>query len=129
VRTEVLTLGELEQWCPRGTARVGFRLPRDRSEDARAGLVRAGLRVRVNCGVEQGDDQILLEAYSYVAADAEPKLGEVAEAALTEAGLPFDIASSGTTIGGGMPAHRWLEISDGGRPTGHKICVASDLLR
>jgi hypothetical protein len=125
VRTEVLTLGELEQWCPRGTVHVGFRLPRERSEDARAALVRAGLRVRVDRRLEQGDDQMVLEAYSYAAADAEPRLGEVAEAALTEAGLPVDIAASGTTVGGGTPAHRWLEVSDGGRPTGLKICVAS----
>jgi len=126
VRTEVLTLAELERWSPRGTVHVSFRLPRDRGKDARAALVCAGLRVREDRGLEPGDDQIVLEAYRYLAADAEPKLGEVAEAALSAAGLPVDVAASGTTMGGGTPAHRWLEVSDDGRPTGLKILVASE---
>lgn len=126
VRAEVLTLRELEQWSPAGTVHVSYRLPADRADDARAALVRAGLRVREDRGLQHRDDQVALEAYRYPHGEGEPSLGEVAKEALSAAGLPVDVAASGTAIGGGTPAHRWLEVSDGGKPTKLKILASTE---
>jgi hypothetical protein len=126
VRAEVLTLRELEQWSPKGTVHVSYRLPLHRAGEARAALVRVGLRVREDRGLDHRDDQIVLEAFRYPPGEGERSLRDVAQEALTEAGLPFDVAASGTAIGGGTPAHRWLEVTDGGRPTSLKILVSTE---
>lgn len=105
---------------------MSYRLPADRADDARAALVRTGLRVREDSGLEHRDDQIVLEAFRYPPREGEPTLAETANEALTAAGLPIDIAASGTAIGGGTPAHRWLEITDGGQPTNLKILAANE---
>lgn len=126
VRAEVLTLRELEQWSPRGTIHVSYRLPADRADDARVALVRAGLRVREDRTLQHRDDQIILEAFRYPPGEGEPTLNEVAEDALTTEGLPVDVAASGTAVGGGTPAHRWLEVTDGGRPTNLKVLASTE---
>jgi hypothetical protein len=126
VRAEVLTLLELEQWSPAGSVHVSYRLPAERADDARAALVRAGLRVREDRGLKHRDDQIVLEAFRYPRGEGEPSLRDVAEEALTAAGLPVDVAASGTAIGGGTPAHRWLEVTDRGHPTSLKILVSTE---
>jgi hypothetical protein len=126
VHAEVLTLRELEQWSPAGTVHVSYRLPVHRAADARAALVRAGLRVRHDRSLERRDDEIVLEAFRYPPGEGEPRLAEVAQEALTAAGLPFDVAGSGTAIGGGTPAHRWLEVTDRGHPTSLKILVSTE---
>jgi hypothetical protein len=126
VRAEVLTLRELEQWSPKGTIHVSYRLPVDRADDARVALVRAGLRVREDPGLEHREDQIVLEAFRYPSREGEPTLREVAEEALNAVGLPVDVAASGTAIGGGTPAHRWLEVTDHGNPTSLKILVSTE---
>ncbi|HEX7298906.1 MAG TPA: restriction endonuclease [Solirubrobacteraceae bacterium] len=126
VRAEVLTLRELEQWSPKGTIHVSYRLPAERAGDARAALVRAGLRVREDRSLEHRDDQIVLEAFRYPRGEGEPTLDEVAEEALTAVGLPVDVAASGTAIGGGTPAHRWLEVTDRGQATSLKILASTD---
>lgn len=123
---EVLTLRELEQWSPRGTIHVSYRLPADRAADARAALVRAGLRVREDRTLQHRDDEIVLEAFRYPPGEGEPTLDEAAQDALTTVGLPVDVAASGTAIGGGTPAHRWLAVTDGGHPTGLKILASTE---
>lgn len=127
VRTEVLTLSELEQWSPKGTVHISFRLPRDRAEDARAALVRAGLRTREDRGLAHREAKIVLEAYRYPRPSGERTLNEVAEEALTGAGIPIDVAATGTAIGGGTPAHRWLEVTDGRQPVNLKILVSNEV--
>jgi hypothetical protein len=126
VRAEVLTLPELEQWSPKGTVHVSYRLPVDCASIARAALVGAGLRVRDDRHLDRCDDQIILEAFRYPHREGKRALGEIAETALSAAGLPVDIAASGTAIGGGTPAHRWLEISHDGHATGVKILVSTE---
>jgi hypothetical protein len=126
VRAEVLTLRELEQWSPKGTVHVSYRIPADRAGDARTALVRAGLRVREDRSMEHRDDQIVLEAFRYPLGEGERTLHEVAEEALTAVGLPIDVAASGTAIGGGTPAHRWLEVTDSGHPTSLKILASTE---
>jgi hypothetical protein len=126
IRAEVLTLRELEQWSPKGTLHVSYRLPADRADDARSALVRAGLRVREDQSLEHRDDQHILEAFRYPRGEGEPTLDEVAEEALTSVGLPVDVAASGTAIGGGTPAHRWLEVTDRDEPTSLKILASTE---
>jgi hypothetical protein len=126
VRTEVLTLAELEKWSPEGAVHISFRLPRDRAEDARAALIRAGLRTREDPRLEHRDDEIVLEAYGYPRPSGEPTVNEVAKDALARVGLPIAVAASGTAIGGGTPAHRWLEVSDGGHSVNLKILASNE---
>jgi hypothetical protein len=126
VRAEVLTLRELEQWSPKGTIHVSYRLPADRAGDARAALVRAGLRVREDRSLEHRDDQLVLETFRYPRGEGEATLDEVAEEALTAVGLPVDVAARGTAIGGGTPAHRWLEVTDRGHATSRKILASTE---
>lgn len=110
VRAEVLTLGELEQWSPAGTAHVSYRLPVDRASDARAAFFRAGLRVRQDApGLERSSDEIVLVAFRFETGDEGP-LGDIAAEALAADDLPVDVAASGKTAAGGTPAHRWLEV-------------------
>jgi len=126
VRTEVLTLAELERWAPAGTVHVSYRVPAERGQDAWAALVLAGLRVREDRGRERVEDQVILEAFRYVSGDAQPTLAETAAAALTNAGLGVDMASSGTSVGGGTPGHRWLEVTVHGHRAGLKILASTE---
>ena len=124
VRTEVLTLTELEQWAPAGTVHISYRVPADRAQDARAALVRAGLRVR---DLDRVEDQVILEAFRYPSGEARPTLAQTAAAALTNAGIEIDVAASGTSIGGGTPAHRWLEVTVDGHAAKLKILASTEV--
>lgn len=127
VRAEVLTHGELAQWSPRGTVHVTYRLRSDLAVEARAALTRVGLRVREASGWEHLPDESVLEAYQFASDGSEPAIGDVAEAALASAGIAATVVGSGTTIGGGTPAHRWLEVADReGQQLGLKILVCNE---
>ena len=127
VRTEVLTLTELEQWAPAGTVHISYRVPADRAHDARAALVRAGLRVRDDRGLDRAEDQVILEAFRYPSGEAQPTLATTAAAALSNAGFEIDVAASGTSIGGGTPAHRWLEVTVDGHEAKMKILASTEV--
>lgn len=126
VRTEVLTLAELEQWAPAGTLHVSYRVPAERGQQARAALVQAGLRVREDRGLERANDEVILEAFRHPSGEAQATLAQTAEAALRNSGFEIDVAASGTSIGGGTPAHRWLEVTFDGHPAQLKILAATE---
>jgi hypothetical protein len=46
--------------------------------------------------------------------------------ALADARVSATTVSSGVTVGGGTPAHRWLEVTLGGQDTGLKVLAGSD---
>ncbi len=126
-RAEVLTLAELEQWSPRGTIHVSYRLPAESAADARAALVRAGLRVREDSALEHAPYEIVLQAYRFQGMNDDPGIGDVAQQALASKGIVASVAASGTTMDGGTPAHRWLEVADlNGQPLGLKILVSNE---
>lgn len=48
------------------------------------------------------------------------------ERALTEVGVSYEPASSGVTVAGGTPAHRWLDVTLAGAPIGLKFLAATE---
>jgi hypothetical protein len=73
---------------------------------------------------------VVLEAFGHFGeptADRQHELAKRAKTALTAAGLPVDTASSGVSIGGGTPAHRWLAITDrAGERIGIKVLAGTE---
>lgn len=132
VSVEVMTLDELEAWDPPGSASVSFRTPADRSEEAEKALRRAGFRVRRDRGLESTAEHVIVEAsrhYGNLGPDGEERrthMGRASEA-LIQAGLTAEIAATGLTVGGGTPAHDWLEVTDlQGERVGIRILAASE---
>ena len=82
--------------------------------------------MRTHAEPSTGDDQVVLVAYGVRQDEAAPTLGDLATAALRAANVPIDVVSAGRTVGGGTPAHRWLEVSEASRPTKLKILGASE---
>jgi hypothetical protein len=113
-RGEIVTLDELAMWSPAGTIHVAFRLPASDSQRAASAFRAAGLRVRPDDGLAHAAGEVILEVFGHFGggADQRDQLCLRATAALVAAGLPVDIAASGVSIGGGTPAHRWLEVTD-----------------
>ena len=125
---EVVTLEELNAWCPKGTIHVSFRLPVTDAERAAAALRTAGMRVRPDSGLTRTADEAVLEAFGHFGgADEQHDLMQRATKALSAAGLPVEIVSSGVSIGGGTPAHRWLEVTDrAGVQIGIKVLAGTE---
>ena len=72
----------------------------------------------------------MLEAFGHFGrsdADEQHSLMDRTSAALRATNVPVEIASSGVTMGGGTPAHRWLEVTDrSGERVGLKILVDTE---
>jgi Restriction endonuclease len=130
VHAEIVTLAELSAWSPKGTIHVSFRLPvSDASRAARA-LRSAGMRVRPDPQLAHSSDEVVLAAFGHFGeptGDVQSDFSLRARAALNNAGLIVDTVSSGVSIGGGTPAHRWLEVTDReGCGLGLKVLVSSE---
>ena len=130
VHAEVVTLDELSAWSPKGTIHVSFRLSATDAKAAAAALRAAGLRVRQDPALSRSREEVVLEAFGHFGeptADRQHELAKRAKTALTAAGLTVDTASSGVSIGGGTPAHRWLEITDrAGERIGIKVLAGAE---
>ncbi|MGP0103605.1 MAG: restriction endonuclease [Solirubrobacteraceae bacterium] len=130
VHAEVVTLDELSSWSPKGTIHVSFRLPADDAKAAAKALRSAGLRVRQDPALSRSPEEVVLNAFGHFGeptADRQRELAKRAETALMAAGLPVDTASSGVSMGGGTPAHRWLEVTDrSGERLGFKVLAGTE---
>ena len=129
IRTEVLTLDELVQWGPRGTVHASYRMTVRDQDKAASALREEGLRVRLDVGLEAGEGQVVMEAFAHPTVVQEAgveTVSELAERALAGAGVSFEVAASGVTMGGGTPAHQWLELTVEGVPAGLKILAATE---
>lgn len=130
VQAEIVTIAELSAWSPNGTIHVSFRLPAgDAGRESRV-LREAGMRVRPDPALARSADEVVLVAFGHFgepSGEAQRDLSLRAIAALRDAGLPVDTAGSGVSIGGGTPAHRWLEVTDSaGLRLGLKLLAASE---
>jgi hypothetical protein len=109
---KVLTLEELSAWSPPGTRSVSFRLKTSQAQRAAKALRAHGMRVRPDSELRRSKNEIVLTAFGHFGSDtSEDELTPRGEAALADVGLCAEIASTGITIGGGTPAHRWLEVT------------------
>lgn len=134
IKLDLLPVDLLEQWMPQGTVTFEYAVPSELFVDAARAARRAGFRVRQT---NVADDRELpthqgLSAYRHFGVKS-PSVGEQVSAreqllrALTGAGVAEPVAlGSGITIGGGTPAHRYLEVAVRGEPTGLKVLVASE---
>lgn len=72
------------------------------------------------------DDELVLTAFGHFGGEGSDELTPRAWEALTHAGISATSVSNGTTMGGGTPAHRWLEVTLGGHGTGLKVLAGSE---
>jgi Restriction endonuclease len=131
VRLETMTLDELKAWRPRGTVTTSYRIPAERQPEAEKALRNAGLRVVLTTAYETPEGDVVLEAFRHYGTstpdgDVQRDHAVRAETALRQLGLDPIHVAGGVSIGGGTPAHRWLEIAVDGVPTGHRILAASE---
>ncbi len=132
VRLEVMTLGELASWAPSGTVGTEYRIPADKQGAASRALRRAGLRVSPSTAYPSTEDEVVIRVFRHYGVrspSSEVQTGqwEQARAALAKVGIPDPVqVSSGITIGGGTPGHRWLEVTVEGHPVGLKILAATE---
>jgi hypothetical protein len=126
-RVAVVTPGELGAWRPRDTIFVAFRVSAGDAELASATLRLAGLRVQPTAALTS-DGVAVLEAFCHSSgtADEQRALPDRASLALATAGVPVDLAASGTVIDGGTPAHAWLEVTLAGGRAGLKVLADSE---
>jgi hypothetical protein len=128
-RVRVLSLDDLARWMPSGTVLATVRLAAANGPAATKALRKVGLRVRPDNGFQHGPHEVVLTAFAHWgsgSADDQTRLLALAGDALVSRNIPFESVSHGVTIGGGTPAHRWLEVIDrAGQPHGIKI-LASD---
>lgn len=126
VRAAVVTLDELSAWSPKGTRHVSFRFPTADAERAASTIRAVGMRVRPDPDLSRSPNEVVLVAFGHFGdADADPF--QRAKAALAAKGLPVETASSGVSIGGGTPTHRWLEVTDrAGLRVGIKVLAGTE---
>lgn len=105
IRTEVLTIDELEKWRPPGTLDVALRINKSDEEAALKLLRRAGFRVNIT-ELPAAEDRVVIEAIRHYGTDSpsgalqEQHLQTVTQH-LKEAGIPGIIHSHGIVNQGG----------------------------
>jgi hypothetical protein len=128
-RARVMSLSELERWVPTGSATISLRIAAQDEQAVTRALREAGFRVRPDEVLERGDGQVVVAALIRLASghqDGQADIHERAGAALDRIRVPHEVAASGVTIGGGTPAHRWLEVTAGGTALGLNVLVANE---
>ena len=126
-RAAVITLDELARWSPRGTRTISFSVREADAKHAASALRTAGMRVRPETEVSCADDEMVLTAFGHFGDVGNDELTPRACEALENAGISATSTScGGVTIGGGTPAHRWLEVTLAGQGTGLKVLAASE---
>lgn len=129
---EMITLEELTAWRPSGTFETLYRVPLARKAIVERELRRAGFRVITGTEPRLADNEVGLSVFRHYGTtapspDAQRGAWDEVRKALEKVGMEMpEILSYGIISGGGTPAHRWLEVSVGGTPTGLKILAATE---
>ena len=124
---QIVTLKELVRWSPRGTVETRVAIAARHAYRAIDLLEKAGLRAR--CG-ERAGDEVQIEAlrhYQDSCADGSIQAAhhDRVYRTLEAAGIPYRLVSTGVTIDGGTPAHRWVPVAE--TPAGPiKVLAASE---
>jgi hypothetical protein len=131
VRVEVLSLGELIRWAPKGTVTATYGVPADRQAEAEKVLREAGFRVSETSAYEASEGEVLLAAARHYG--TEHPSGEVqtwhletAAAALRSIQVEPRSVANGVGMGGGTPAHQWLLVTMDGALTDMKVLAGSE---
>ncbi len=133
IRLDVVGVDQLAAWSPPGTINFEYAVPEVVYPEAVRAVRRAGFRVRpVEVDEWRGDVGVGLSAFRHLGevsptGEEQARLRERLEMALRRAGVPEPVGlGNGIVTGGGTPAHRWLEVSVAGTPTGLKVLVSSE---
>lgn len=109
---EMVTLEELASWSPRDTVETKLAVAAGDAERATGLLEKAGFRIR---RVAQRKTEAEIEVFRHYPGSGSD--GSVQEAhhdgvygRLDRAGITYRIVSTGVTIEGGTPAHRWVPV-------------------
>lgn len=131
---DILPLDQLESWRPRGTVNLDYAIPVDLYPEAARAIRRAGCRV-VPVVVDEWRglrDHAGMSALRYLGStnpspESQAKMQGTVLAALRKAMVEDPISTgSGVTMQGGVPTHRWLEMTILGQETGMKVLVSSE---
>lgn len=130
-RIEVVTLQQLRAWRPPGTVGVSYRIPVDRIAEAEDSLRHAGFRVTPRPSQATVNNEVEIEVFRHYgdknpSGDIQREHSERAGATMNGAGIPFVRTGSGVTVGGGTPAHRWLDVTLHGAPSGLRVLASSE---
>jgi Restriction endonuclease len=128
LRIKPLSLAELASWRPAGTAVQKIEIPGVDAEHAAKSLREAGLRVLVKKGEAQ---QVCIEVFRHYgvtgpSGDLQRAQHDLADKILTKLGIPQRSVSSGITISGGTPNHRWLDVHLPGSAGVLKVSAATE---
>ena len=131
VRLELMSLEELKAWRPPGTVGVSYRVPLEREAEAERVLRKAGFRVALATGHPTADGEVVLDAFRHYgtphpAGEIQHSHMEVSKRALESVDIEPVLVAHGATVGGGTPAHRWLQVAVEGVATDLKIMAATE---
>jgi hypothetical protein len=120
-RVRIIDLQELAQWRPEGTVTVSYRVSRSQQRAAEDALRHAGYRVLPSAALPIAKDEVLLEVFRHYglprpSAEIQGEQMRATANAMTTRSVTFALASSGVTIGGGTPAHKWVPVRFGNNP-------------
>jgi hypothetical protein len=122
---EVVTLDQLVSWSPRDTVGTTVAIAASEVERATTLLEKAGLRVRHagRCGDEAEIE--VFRHYPGSGSDANVQASHHNRVydTLGRAAIPHRTVSTGVTIDGGTPAHRWIPVAQ--TPAGPLKVLAS----
>ncbi|WP_205786922.1 restriction endonuclease [Specibacter cremeus] len=134
IRLDILSLAALAAWSPKGTVHFDYAVPDSLYSEATRSARRVGFRVRP-VAVDKWrnlDGHLAMSAFRHFgvanpSGEVQSEARERLLAALHKVGATDPIAmTNGVVIGGGTPAHQWLEVSLSGHGTGLKVLVASE---
>ncbi|GLL05142.1 restriction endonuclease [Dactylosporangium matsuzakiense] len=127
----VMTVEDLRAWSPPGTVFLDLRIPADRRTDAERALRNPGFRVADAGYIPDSVLDVTIQVFRHYGVYPPPVEVQEQHIALAHDTLrrigvePVHVAH-GITNQGGTPAHRWLEVTAYGMPTGFKIVAADE---
>jgi hypothetical protein len=129
IQVATLTMEELRAWSPQGTMNWRMRINSEDEEPVTKKLRDAGFRVSTK---ERSDNsEVIIELLrhsgeAHPSGDVQVRYRAEIESAFEKIDVPYVPIGSGVTVGGGTPAHRWLEVTIDGMPSGTKVVAASE---
>lgn len=133
IRFDVLSLQELASWSPRGTVHFDYAVPGDSYAEATRAARRAGFRVKpADVPNWRGKVGLGLSAFRHFgvtspSGELQTRARERLLDALDRVGIREPVAlGNGVVVSGGIPTHRWLEVSVAGAGTALKVLVSTE---
>lgn len=119
VKVATLSVGDLSRWRPPGTVTYTYEIATGREVELARALRNLGYRVAFSEGSDVG--RVLMDVFRHYGTRSPS--GEVQGEQSTQAcrvldslGVEYVGRSSGISIGGGTPGHRWIQVLVAGQP-------------